>query len=310
MTRQLANAVLAASVAALALAAPAAEPARGQLPDLVPLLGCARYVPSVNRIEGLWGYFNRSGSTIDVPLGQRNFVFPGVAGQGQPTTFLPGSHDGVFRTTFQPSASLPQLTWFLTGPAGVLATAVLTRQSVAADGGPLPTCGMVWAGAWQPGDTYFFLDVVSHAGGSWVAAGHPATTEPGVGPAWEPLASGLPGPAGPRGLVGPAGPQGPSGDTGAAGPKGVPGPAGAAGPVGPAGDQSAFPSQRTWSFSRHGRRTVRDSRVTPTSVVILQYVGRAGGRPTSVSGLRAGCFKATGSPRRRFQYVIYIRGSG
>jgi hypothetical protein len=44
-----------------------------------------------------FGYFNRNTTeVIEIPIGPSNTISPGVAGQGQPTTFHPRRHWGVF----------------------------------------------------------------------------------------------------------------------------------------------------------------------------------------------------------------------
>jgi hypothetical protein len=117
--------------------------------------------------------------------------------------------------------------------------------------------------------------------------------EPGTDPAWQALASAS---AGPRGADGPEGPRGPEGPVGPQGP---------AGPRGTSGDQLTFPSPTTRSFSSLGRRRISDAHVTPTSVVVVQYTGEGGSKPTSVSEMRAGGFVALGSPGRHFKYVVF-----
>jgi Collagen triple helix repeat (20 copies) len=131
----------------------------------------------------------------------------------------------------------------------------------------LPTA--LFAGDWQPNETYESGIVVTYQGVSylslsknrhvapntntadWAALSAPGATGPAgaSGPAGQPGAAGAPGmtgPAGPRGLdgapglTGPAGAAGPAGAPGPAGPRGPAGAAGPAGSVGPTG--SAGPS--------------------------------------------------------------------
>jgi hypothetical protein len=275
--------LLAGYLAASALLAGPATPARAQ--SLTPELTCSRHSAAGNVLVGYFGW-NNTGATTTLPIGIDNFFFPGLADRGQPTTFFGNARETfAFRTTIQPSASTPQVTWSLQGtPATLNQTA------------PVPSCGppdMFWAGTWRSGVMYAPNDVVALGGTTWVAEGPPGQTQPGVGPAWRAFATTTPGP------------QGPPGDTGERGLTGATGPPGASGPAGLPGDQLTFPSPQTWSFSRRGRRYIPDEHVTPTSVVTLQYVGRGGRRPTSVAELRAGRFVATGSPRARFRYVVY-----
>jgi hypothetical protein len=275
----------------LAVLALAAVPARGQA--VAAFVSCARYSPSGNLLTGVFGYANPSASTVDLPVGVDNFFFPGVINRGQPTSLLPGSHSFAVQASFQPSAGTPQISWFLRGQP-----VVLSQQSA------VPPCAMVWQGDWQPNATYVIYDVVFHGGSSWVAVGDPGTTEPGGGPAWEPLATAAAGPQGPRGDTGPAGP------TGHEGPPGPEGPTGPRGASGPPGERLTFPSPQTWSFSRQGRRRIRDAHIASTSVVVIQEVGRAEPTPTSVADMQAGAFTAIGSPDRRFRYVVYNQPTG
>jgi Collagen triple helix repeat (20 copies) len=276
------------------------EPASGQDPNLLPKLTCVRTTPSDagRELTAVFGYVNTSGSTIVEDIGENNFFSPGELDRGQPTEFLPGRHPVAFQTSFILSASLTQVTWFLRG------------ETVVASAEPLswPRCGLSWLGPWRPRSllsSYKVFDVVTHGGRSWVAADDPGPSEPGAGPEWELLATreaGPPGEQGPPGPTGPTGPAGPTGPPGPAGPAGLPG---SAGPAGPPGDQLSFPSPETRSFSKQGRRRVRDTHVTTSSVVMIQYVGAGGRRPTSVTQQKVGSFVAVGSPNRRFRYVVY-----
>jgi Collagen triple helix repeat (20 copies) len=277
---------------AVLVVAPA--PAHGQ--QIFPRLNCVTVdTPNTGDAVGWLGYDNQTGATADLAIGPDNFFSPGVLNRGQPTSFQDGPHNFVFRVPFHIPSPI-QVTWAL--DAG---NVVVSRQAV-------PPCGppdMFWAGTWQPGTVYVANDVVSHAGGSWIAESGPGTTEPGVGPAWHALATTT---AGPQGLPGDAGATGPAGADGHAGPQGPAGPEGPAGPrgaTGSPGEQLTFPSPRTWSFSRQGRRRISDGHVTATSVVVIQAVGRGEPTPTSVADLRAGGFTAIGSPGRRFRYVVY-----
>jgi hypothetical protein len=100
--------------------------------------------------------------------------------------------------------------------------------------------------------------------------------------------TGPPGPAGPAGVSGPPGPQGP------------------AGPPGPAGSPSVFPSATIHTFPGGGVLTVQDPNVTPTSVILAQYVG-GGGEPKEliVKEVGAGQFVVRGRAGRQFRYVVF-----
>jgi hypothetical protein len=301
---------------AAAFAAVVAAPTAAQ--DVTPSLTCVRHSATQPFVATAWFGYEKTGSgTVELPIGAHNLFFPGAHDRGQPTAFRPGYDPFAFRVTTPFNASMPSLTWFLGEPPG--------GGSVTFSHDPdQPSCGspdMYWAGAWQPGVRFLVNDVVTHAGGAWVAVAPVAVgAAPGADPGWERFASNEPGPPGPRGEQGEPGSQGepgPRGEPGARGvrgargepgPRGGPGPRGEpgpAGPQGPPGAQGAFPSTRTYAFSERGRRRIRDPHVTPASVVILQYVGPGKRRPTSVLRQWGGGFVALGAPGHRFRYVVH-----
>lgn len=261
---------------------------------VMPEVTCATFHPSDNRMYALFGYVNSDDESVTLPIGPQNAFTPGSPDRGQPTTFLPGAHGSAFRMSFVVSPLIPSVAWTLDG------TSLLV-----AGNGTYPTCEMHWTGPWGPGLSYIVGDLVTHDGNAWVATRTPVTTEPGAGGEWQSLvdlAEGPEGPSGPEGPTGPAGPPGPIGPTGPTGPAGPQGPRGAPGP--PAAD-SAFPSSTNRRFTRRGRRLIKDPNVRPSSVIIVQYVGRGGQRPTSVARIRHGSFVALGTPRRAFRYVVF-----
>ncbi|SFT98942.1 hypothetical protein SAMN05660657_04475 [Geodermatophilus amargosae] len=71
---------------------------RSSPPDVIPLVDCI-----VSHADGTWtavfGYDNRTGASIDVPVGPANQVTPTSSGQPQPTTFATGIRHGVFSVT-------------------------------------------------------------------------------------------------------------------------------------------------------------------------------------------------------------------
>lgn len=257
-------------------------------PALTPHVTCATFQATNNTLYPLFGYTNPTAAPIDVPVGPQNVFTPGAGNRGQPTTFLPGTQGSVFRAPFPVSTLVRSISWTLDG----------TTVTVANDDS-YPSCGMNWAGPWRQGIAYFSSDVVVHDGNAWVATMAGVTSEPGDGTAWQKLVDVAHGPAGPPG---PSGPRGPAGQDGPPGPRGPRGPRGAPGP--PA-ENAAYPSSRTYRFSRQGRRRINDPHVKRTSVIIVQYVGRGGKRPTSVARMRPGRFVALGTPRRAFRYVIF-----
>ena len=71
---------------------------RSHPPDVVPLVDCI-----LTHADGSWtaifGYDNRTGASIDVPVGPANQVTPRSPVQPQPTTFAPGIRHGAFSVT-------------------------------------------------------------------------------------------------------------------------------------------------------------------------------------------------------------------
>jgi hypothetical protein len=64
------------------------------------------------------------------------------------------------------------------------------------------------------------------------------------------------------------------------------------------------PSDQVFTFPRGGRLTIADSAVTPTSVVVLQYVGDRRAQPRLLS-VGDGEFTAIGVSGRPFRDVIF-----
>lgn len=114
-----------------------------------------------------------------------------------------------------------------------------------------------------------------------------------------------------QGVEGPQGPPGPEGSPGPPGPQGLqglPGPPGPQGPPGPPGPPNAavHPSTAIYTLPPGGRLTIFDGNVTPTSVILLEYVGGdRGSRRLTVHRVAPGQFTAQGAPGRRFRYVIF-----
>ncbi len=86
------------AVVALGPGVAGAAPGRSAPPDVVPVVDCL-----VRHEDGSWtavfGYDNRTGATVDVPVGPANRVTPTGYGTPQPTTFAPGVRHGVFSVT-------------------------------------------------------------------------------------------------------------------------------------------------------------------------------------------------------------------
>jgi hypothetical protein len=95
--RLIAAAAVAAAVA-LTPGVAGAAPNRSGPPDVVPVVDCV-----VRHDDGSWtavfGYDNRTGATVEIPVGPANQVTPAGHGSPQPTTFAAGVRHGVFSVT-------------------------------------------------------------------------------------------------------------------------------------------------------------------------------------------------------------------
>src|SRR5688572_18233091 len=61
-----------------------------------------------------FGYFNRNGAEVlDVPIGPSNNISPGEPNQGQPSSFDPRRHWGVFAVTVPADFGEKKVTWTL-----------------------------------------------------------------------------------------------------------------------------------------------------------------------------------------------------
>jgi hypothetical protein len=86
------------AVVALTPGVAGAAPNRSGPPDVVPLVDCV-----TTHADGSWtavfGYDNRTGAAVDIPVGPANKVTPTGYGAPQPTSFAPGVRHGVFAVT-------------------------------------------------------------------------------------------------------------------------------------------------------------------------------------------------------------------
>ncbi|MGY1740540.1 MULTISPECIES: hypothetical protein [unclassified Blastococcus] len=87
-----------AAALALAPGAAAANPDRSAPPDVVPLVDCVT-VHADGSWTAVFGYDDRTGATVEIPVGPANQVTPESSGQPQPTTFLPGVRHGAVQVT-------------------------------------------------------------------------------------------------------------------------------------------------------------------------------------------------------------------
>lgn len=84
--------------AGLAVAGPA-EASPIQNTDVSPVFECSA-PNSDGTYTAFFSYVNEDKSTVEIPLGLRNFVIDGTPGSPQPTKFSPGSHAAVFGVPF------------------------------------------------------------------------------------------------------------------------------------------------------------------------------------------------------------------
>jgi hypothetical protein len=87
--------------------------------------------PDTSRTVSL-GYQSFNSASVSVPAGVDNKISYGAADQGQPTTFLPGSHDNAFALTMT-NAEYQAGNWYL-----VSATANLTSNGTPCTIKPVP----------------------------------------------------------------------------------------------------------------------------------------------------------------------------
>lgn len=111
---------LAASFASHSLlAVPASSPAQSyrQQPGIFPVFDGWDTAPDGGRVL-YFGYMNRHGREVAVPIGPENGFEPGPVDRGQPANFLPGRQKHVF-TVRVPADFKDKLVWSLATEAGV-----------------------------------------------------------------------------------------------------------------------------------------------------------------------------------------------
>jgi len=309
-----------------ALTVPLAQEAWGQ--QIIPLLHCVRLQPETNTLDAFFGYYSAYTTTVHIDFGDNNFFYPGEPIRNQPTDFLPGMHENVFIVTYQPAIFQPELTWFLLG-----------RSATAKADGRFSCDPPVGRQAWNSTTTYAANEVVSHNGFLWITplapdVPHHINREPGLSQNagfWSLYApKGVPGELGPKGDKGDRGDPGlsvlaqaePAGnncayggvkltDSGGTrfvcnGAPGKEGPQGIQGPTGPAGPGTSTNASQAYTLPRGGRLTITDARVTPTSMITLEYVG--GGLtcgPLVATQIQPRRFTVVGLSNKQFRYVVF-----
>ena len=314
-----------AAVSSGALAQPVAT--------VIPIVSSVYVNPQKTRMFVFFGYINTGSSPINRTFGPHNFMSPGAEIlPGQPFFFLPGRRDYKWDNLIDLSQQT-LLTWTLNGMP-VTATPDLANN-------PIYQFPMTWHGRWLR-DVYLPNSVVSHNGSLWimVEASKDYLPEPSpTSPDWKPFDpggfNGTIGPQGPQGetgLTGPQGIQGPQGETGLPGPKGDTGPQGAKGdtgskgatgatgpqgpmgpqgPTGPTGPTVNFPGfSAALKIPKSGTLTVQDAKVTPSSVIYVQYIGGQsnGLLPNlgpNVVEVKAGQFVVRGRAQASFRYIVF-----
>jgi hypothetical protein len=147
---------------------------------------------------------------------------------------------------------------------------------------------LYWRGDWTPTANYARGDVVRSQGSTWVALDYSTGALPEEGLFWALFAArGEQGPPGADGAPGPPGPQGPQG------PQGDPGPPGS----------SSVTASPVYTMPKRGLPTITDANVSPTSVLVLQYVGGNLISPVAIE-VKNGRFVVAGLPGKKFRYVV------
>ena len=108
-----------------------AVPAAAQGPDgrwpLQPRSGVSRYIAPFlegwyNNGDGTYtyslGYSNLNEETVEIPLGEGNFIEPAQFHGMQPTTFHPGKNRGLFAVTVPANMADVDIWWTITAPSG------------------------------------------------------------------------------------------------------------------------------------------------------------------------------------------------
>ena len=133
-----------ASVVFALLAAATSAPAAQPVPRVTPNATCTRLLSNGSWVA-VFGYTVRT-QTVNIPLGQKNYISPSTVA-GQPlTTFDPGTTASAFQVTVP--ANVASVTWVLQ-PAGDPLTATLTRPTGSATGTCSSSQISVFGGTWK-----------------------------------------------------------------------------------------------------------------------------------------------------------------
>jgi hypothetical protein len=110
--RLVAAALVAAVVAVLIAALPGTAAAAP--PQVVPLVNCY-YPHSDGSVTVVFGYTSTYSSTRTIPRGTRNYTTPASYGTKMPTTFKPGTNNGVATVRVAAGDLTPTTGWYLDG---------------------------------------------------------------------------------------------------------------------------------------------------------------------------------------------------
>lgn len=244
--------------------------------EIQPFVECVK----LERRSGLYfiayfGYHSPNSQPVTLTPGtEDNYILPTPPDRGQPGVFEAGERRFVFSLIF-PTGS--QLIWTLNG-----------RKAVASSSMPC-TSYLVFRGDWEEGRVYLDGDVVKFNGYYFQAI---ALTPP--------QGAFLP-------VVDFAGtPQSPGAPWHVVNPNTYPVlnlSVGAAPPPPPPPGADIQLSTDVFTFPKNGRLTITDARITPDTVVQVEYVGGSL-LPGVALDIIAGRFTAIGLPGKKFRYVL------
>jgi len=276
--------------------AAAVVPAGLAFEPVLPILECVTHQPT-GGLTASFGYNNENASNVSIPVDvvPSNYFAPDPKFRGQPVLYEAGLHDFVFAVDFDP---LTAISWTLLGNTVVAATTS-------------PDCrGLRFRGDWSDTESYSSDDAVRYGAAVWVAAVPPGTDAPGTGDAWQLMVQGirvrgewntsdtyLPGDV--------VRVEGSSWIAATTNTNSEPSLPSIDWQLLAQGDpHPAFPSTQVHTFGKGNTVTVQDPNVTPSSVIVVQYVNGAG-VATSVNNVTNGSFTAGGTNGKSFKYVVY-----
>jgi hypothetical protein len=125
-------AATAAVASGLVLGAPAAALAAGG--TVTPFVSCYWSNPD-GSITVSVGYTNSGTTTLTYPVGTLNYVTPSPQDRGQPSVFLPGTHNNVWAPTVTAADFSGNAQWYVNGvPANVSTVTACATKPVSVSG--------------------------------------------------------------------------------------------------------------------------------------------------------------------------------